>query len=89
MDFIDGLPRSGHADCIMIVVDKFSKFAHFIPLLHPYSAQKVAQVFLDSVFRLHGMPTHMTVYLRRKRKNDMKLSCHDYQLFMSHEIKCV
>lgn len=59
MDFIDGLPRSGHADCIMVVVDKFSKFPHFIPLLHPYSAQKVAQVFLDNVFRLHGVPTHI------------------------------
>jgi hypothetical protein len=59
MDFIDGLPRSGHADCVMVVVDKFSKFAHFIPLLHPYSAPKVAQVFLDNVFRLHGMPTHI------------------------------
>jgi hypothetical protein len=28
-------------------------------LLHPYSAPKVAQVFLDNVFRLHGMPTHI------------------------------
>jgi hypothetical protein len=43
----------------MVVVDKFSKFAHFIPLLHPYSASKVAQVFLDNIFRLHGMPTHI------------------------------
>lgn len=59
MDFIDSLPRSGTADCIMVIVDKFSKFAHFVPLLHPYSAQKVAQAFLDSVFRLHGMPTHI------------------------------
>jgi hypothetical protein len=59
MDFIDGLPWSEHADYIMVVVDKFSKFAHFIPLLHPYSAEKVALVFLDNVFRLHGMPTHI------------------------------
>lgn len=59
MDFIDGLPRSGYADCIMVIVDKLSKFAHFVPLLHPYSAPKVAQAFLDSVFRLHGMPTHI------------------------------
>jgi len=59
MDFIDGLPTSGQANCIMVVVDKFSKYAHFIPLRHPYSAAKVAQEFLDSVFKLHGMPTHI------------------------------
>lgn len=59
MDFIKGLPRSGNADCIMVVVDKFSKFAHFVPLLHPYTAPKVAQAFLDHIFRLHGMPTHI------------------------------
>jgi hypothetical protein len=59
MDFIEGLPTSGFANCIMVVVDKFSKFAHFIPLHHPFTAAKVAQSFLDSVYRLHGMPTHI------------------------------
>jgi hypothetical protein len=59
MDFIEGLPRSGSANCLMVVVDRFSKFAHFIPLLHPFSAQQVAQVFLDNIYRLHGMPTHI------------------------------
>jgi hypothetical protein len=56
MDFIEGLPTSGHANCIMVVVDKFS---HFIPLHHPFSTQKVAQVFLDNIFCLHGLPTHI------------------------------
>jgi hypothetical protein len=59
MDFVDGLPTLGLANCIMVVVDKFSKFAHFLPLHHPFTAQKVAQIFLDLVFRLHGMPTHI------------------------------
>jgi hypothetical protein len=59
MDFIEGLPTSGYANYIMVVVDKFSKFSHFIPLHHPFTAVKVAQTFLDSVYRLHGMPTHI------------------------------
>lgn len=59
MDFIEGLPTSGNANCIMVVVDKLSKFAHFIPLRHPYTAQKVAQAFLDNIFRLNGLPTHI------------------------------
>jgi hypothetical protein len=59
MDFIEGILVSGNANCIMVVVDRFSKFAHFVPLRHPYNAEKVAQVFLDQVFRLHGLPTHI------------------------------
>jgi transposase InsO family protein len=56
MDFIEGLPRSAHADTILVVVDLFSKYAHFLPLLHPYTALKVAQLFMDSVYKLHGLP---------------------------------
>lgn len=59
MGFIKGLPHSGSANCILVVVDRFSKFSHFIPLLHPFTAQQVAQTFLDHVYRLHGMPTHI------------------------------
>ena len=59
MDFIDGLPHSGDANCLMVIVDRFSKLAHFLPLSHPFSAQQVAQVFLDNIYRLHGLPTHI------------------------------
>jgi hypothetical protein len=56
LDFVEGLPRLGTADCILVVVDKFTKFAHFIPLSHPYTALTVAQVFVSQVYRLHGFP---------------------------------
>jgi transposase InsO family protein len=56
LDFIEGLPRSAHADTILVVVDLFSKYAHFLPLLHPYTALKVAQLLMDSVYKLHGLP---------------------------------
>jgi transposase InsO family protein len=56
MDFVEGLLTSGRANAIMVVVDRYSKFAHFIALHHPFSAATVARLFLDNVFRLHGMP---------------------------------
>jgi hypothetical protein len=56
MDFIEGLPRSGRYNCILVVVDRFSKFAHFIPLAHPFSAAIVAIAFMDHVYKLHGAP---------------------------------
>ena len=56
MDFIEGLPVLESANAILVVVDKFSKFAHFIALKHPFTAQSVAQLFLDNVYRLHGLP---------------------------------
>jgi hypothetical protein len=56
MDFMEGLPRSGSADALLVVVDKLSKYAHFIPLRHPFTAATVARLFLDNIYRLHGMP---------------------------------
>jgi len=59
LDFVEGLPRSGQADCILVVVDKYSKFAHFIPLRHPYTALSVAKAYMDQVYKLHGMPSSL------------------------------
>lgn len=38
LDFVEGLPCSGNANCIMVVVDSFTKYAHFLLLLHPFIA---------------------------------------------------
>lgn len=56
MDFIDGLPHSAGLSVIMVVVDRLSKYGHFVALKHPYSAKTVAKVFVKEITRLHGMP---------------------------------
>jgi hypothetical protein len=56
MDFIEGLPVSGTANVIMVIVDRLSKYAHFVPLKHPYTAASVATAFLENVVKLHSVP---------------------------------
>ncbi|XP_066347721.1 uncharacterized protein [Miscanthus floridulus] len=56
MDFIEGLPKVVGKSVILTVVDRFSKYAHFIALGHPYTATSVARAFFDGIVRLHGFP---------------------------------
>jgi len=56
LDFIEGLPKSKSFDTILVVIDKFSKYRHFIPLSHPYTSLSVAQIYMANVYKLHGMP---------------------------------
>lgn len=56
-DFIGGLPKSTGREVIMVVVDRLSKYAYFMALSHPYSASTIAKVFLDNVYKLHGLPS--------------------------------
>lgn len=57
MDFIEALPKVGGKSVILTVVDSFSKYAHFIPLAHPYTFKSIATTFFSNIVRLHGFPT--------------------------------
>ena len=57
MDFIVGLPESSGHTKIWVVVDRFSKMAHFIPLSTDTPIKEIANIFLREVWRLHGLPS--------------------------------
>jgi hypothetical protein len=56
MDFVEGFPKVGGKSVILTIVDRLSKYAHFIALSHPYSANSVARAFFENIVRLHGFP---------------------------------
>ena len=57
MDFIDGLPRTRKGnDSIWVIVDRFTKTAHFIPVRSNRTAQSLAQIYFREIVRLHGVP---------------------------------
>jgi hypothetical protein len=57
MDFIVGLPLTPRKhDSIWVIVDQLTNTAHFIPVHTTYSAERYAEIYVDLIVRLHGVP---------------------------------
>ncbi|KAG8498807.1 hypothetical protein CXB51_005706 [Gossypium anomalum] len=57
MDFVLGLPLTpGKKDAIWVIVDRLTKSAHFIPVRTDYSLNKLAELYIREIVRLHGIP---------------------------------
>lgn len=58
MDFVIGLPLSASKkNVIWVIVDRLTKSAHFIAVKTDWSLQKLAEVYIQEIGRLHGIPT--------------------------------
>jgi hypothetical protein len=56
MDFVEGLLKLNNKNVILAVVDRLTKYAHFLALSQPYTAHLVAQLFLNNLIKLHDPP---------------------------------
>lgn len=58
MDFIVGLPRTQKGfNSIWVIVDMFTKSAHFLQVKNNYSLDQYTKVYIKDIVRLHGVPT--------------------------------
>jgi len=60
MDFVIHLPRSmrGH-DSIWVILDRLTKCAHFLPINQKMSLDKLAELYVREIVRLHGVPARI------------------------------
>ena len=57
MDFVSGLPLTQQKhDYVWVIDDKLSKSAHFIPVRMEYSMNRLAELYMKKILRLHGVP---------------------------------
>ncbi|KAG3142197.1 hypothetical protein PC110_g22509 [Phytophthora cactorum] len=67
MDFITDLPRTKRdVDSVWVVVDRLTKRYHFVPTTKKVIAERVARLFIDQIWKLHGMPNNIVSDRDRK-----------------------
>jgi hypothetical protein len=60
MDFVVGLPRTRKGnDSIWVMVDQFTKVAHYLLVRTNYGGERLAQLFVDNIVKLHGAPSRI------------------------------
>ena len=76
MDWIIDLPESNGYIQIWVIVDRFTKMAHLIPLPKKVSDKNMAKIFLPEIWKIYGLPTDIV------SDQDTKIASHFWQVLM-------
>jgi Integrase core domain len=60
MDFIEQLPASSEFTAILVIIDRFTKQAIFVPTTDKVTSQDLVHLFVLHIFSKHGIPSHVT-----------------------------
>ena len=62
MDFVYGLLRTvRNCDSIWVIVDRLTKSAHFIPIRTDYPMERLAELYVEKIVSLHGIPSSIVL----------------------------
>ncbi len=59
IDFVTGFPPFGKTDMVLVVVDRLTKYSHFLPVSKTITGYRTAIILINEVFRLDGIPTEI------------------------------
>lgn len=60
MDFMGELPDSEGFNAVLVITDRFTKMQRYIPAKTTWTAEDVASVYITDIWKLHGLPRHIT-----------------------------
>ena len=87
MDFIEGLLMSKGKDTIFVVVDRLTKYAHFMGIKKIDSAKQIAEVLFKNIYKLHGFPKIIISDKDAKfTSNFWKELCKQIGITLKHEL---
>lgn len=79
LDFVTGLPKSHGIDCVLVAIDRLTKYAHFLTLRHPCT-EKISGKIIRQVVKLHGVPSTIVsdrnpIFISNFRQEIFRLMC--------------
>ena len=60
MNIVEELPQSEGFNAILVVIDRFTKVQHYIPAKTTWTAEDIANSYINDIWKLYGLPRHIT-----------------------------
>ncbi|WMV54884.1 hypothetical protein MTR67_048269, partial [Solanum verrucosum] len=87
MDFVSGLPRTQrNHDAIWVIVDRLTKSAHFLTIKMDYSLEHLAELYINEIVKLHGIPVSIISDRDPRQKSYADLKRRDIEYYVGDKV---